>query len=332
MRSKPSYHLYHRSDWPEVGRRAACGEGLLSPLPLRPESAAGWVRETRSEHLTVRWLATRNSFESQLYGFPIWDLHIEAGCDGAGAPPVDFFLLLQEHIDLELDRLLGAPPWGPAYVCSKVVAGEPLHHALCRHGFEQIEQRRLYKTPASQISAGKTAAFDRAIRFTSLAGVALDRYPRQHEQILDICREAFGQKGYSRHFTDPFLVERRPGLDYILAAMRLNFERLPPAGFLVAVDEGVDRVAGFSVFGEKPGLTGATHTQLLSAVHGDFRGRGVYGGLTHLLGHSLPPEAALLNVTHIDNREMQSAYHKSGRIRLADTVIMRRVFLSGKTG
>ena len=110
------------------------------------------------------------------------------------------------------------------------------------------------------------------------------------------------------------------------------FERLPPAGFLVAVDEAADRVAGFSVFGEKRGLTGATHTQLLSAVHGDFRGRGVYGGLTHLLGQSLPPEATLLNVTHIDNREMQSAYHKSGRIRLADTVIVRRVFLPGKTG
>ena len=148
--------------------------------------------------------------------------------------------------------------------------------------------------------------------------------------MLDICREAFGRKGFSRHFTDPFLLERRPGLDYILAAMQLNFDRLPPAGFLVALHGDADRVAGFSVFGEKPGLTGATHTQLLSAVRADYRGRGVYGGLTRLLWQSLPRDATLLNVTHADNREMQSAYHKSGRVRLADTVILRRIFDIGE--
>ena len=106
--------------------------------------------------------------------------------------------------------------------------------------------------------------------------------------------------------------------------------RLPPAGFLVALDGSPERVAGFSIFGEKPGLAGATHTQLLSAVRADYRGRGVYGGLTRLLWQSLPRDATLLNVTHAENRGMQNAYHKSGRLRLADTVIVRRIFDIGE--
>ena len=326
MRSQP---LYHRSDWAEVGLPAPCAGGSLPPLPPGSGTAGRWMRETRGGALAVRWLAAQNAFESRLYGFPIWDLRIEAGLDGAGSAPGDLFTPLQEHLAVDIDRLLGAPPWGAAYVCSKVVAGEPLHHALSRIGFEQIELRRIYKTSASGMASGKPSDSDRTISFTSLAEVAPERRARCREQIFDICREAFGHKGFSRHFTDPFLLERRAGLDYILAAMQLNFDRLPPAGFLVAVDEQLDRVAGFSVFGEKPGFIGATHTQLLSAVHGAYRGSGVYGGLTRLLWHSLPPDATLLNVTHVENLGMQSAYQKSGRVRLADTVIVRRVFSPG---
>ncbi len=305
---------------------AAFGAGTLPPLPPGSESATAWMQETRGEDLAVRWLATRNTFESRLYGFPILDLRIEAGFFGAGAPEADFLPRLREHLAVEIERLLGAPPWGDAYVCGKVVAGEPLHQELIRHGFEQVELRRLFKTPVREIASGKTAAVDGAIRYTSLAGIAPDRHARYRVQILDICREAFGHQGFSRHFTDPVLLERRPGLDYILAVMQLNFDRLPPAGFLVAVHEDADQVAGFSVIGEKPGPTAATHTQLLSAVRAEYRGRGVYGGLTRLLRQSLPPEAILLNVTHVENREMQTAYHKSGRIRLADTVIVRRAW------
>lgn len=327
-----SYPLHHRSDWPEVGLATACDDGKLPPLPPRFESATGWVHETRGENLAVRWLAAQSAFESQLYGFPIWDLRVESGFDGGGAPQDDFLPRLQEHLAVEFDRVLEASPWESAYVCSKVVAGEPLHHALLRHGFEQIEHRRLFKTPVRDMAAGKSEESERSINFTSLAGVAPDRLAKYRGDILDICREAFGRTGFSRHFTDPFLLKRRPGLDYILAAMQQNFDRLPLAGFLVALPEDADQVAGFSVFGEKPGLTGATHTQLLSAVRGEYRGRGVYGGLTRLLWQSLPRDATLLNVTHAENRGMQNAYHKSGRVGLADTVIMRRVFPSGKTG
>ena len=286
--------------------------------------------ETQAGRLAVRWLAAQDAFESRLYGFPIWGLRVEASLDDASGSQEAFFALLQEHLATELDGLLGAPPWGAAYLCGKVVAGEPLHGALSRHGFEQIEHRRLYLTPAAAIAAGRTVDGDRAIRFTSLAGVDPDRHAGYRGQMLDICREAFGRQGFSRHFTDPFLVRRRPGLEYILAAMRLNFDRLPPAGFLIALHEETDQVAGFSVFGEKSGLSGATHTQLLSAVRADYRGRGVYGGLTRLLWQSLPRGAVLLNVTHADNREMQSAYLKSGRVRLADTVIVRRIFDIGE--
>jgi len=286
------------------------------------------VQETRGEHLAVRWLASQDTFESRLYGFPIWSLRIEASFDNASGSEADFFALLQEHLAVELDRLLGALPWGPGYVCSKVVAGEPLHGALSRCAFEPVEQRRLYLTPVAGMSSGETAEGDRAIRFTSLEEIAPARHGACREQMLDICREAFGANGFSRHFTDPFLLERRSGLDYILAVMQLNFERLPPGDFLVAVHTGSDRIAGFSVVGKKPGVTGASHTQLLSAVSKDYRGSGVYQGLTRLLWQTLPPGATLLNVTHVDNRAMQRSYLQSGRVHLADTVLVRRVYAS----
>ena len=324
MRSESSFY---RSDWPEVGLPAPFGEGRLPPLPPSSGGAAEWVRETRVANLTVRWLAEQDMFESRVYGFPIWDLHVEAGIDGGGgAPQADSLALLREHIAVEADRLLGAPPSEAAFVCSKVVVGEPLHHALSRCGFEEIERRRLYKTLVRDMIPRPTLEFDRTIRFTTLAGIAPDRHAPYREQVLEICREAFGRRGYGRHFTEPFLVERLPGQAYIIAVMQLNFDRLTPADFFVAIHADADRVAGFSVVGGKAGLTKGTYAQLLSAVREGYRGRGLYGGLTHLLRHSLPRDASLLNVTHVDNREMQSAYDKSGRVQLADTVVMRRVF------
>jgi ribosomal protein S18 acetylase RimI-like enzyme len=284
------------------------------------------VCETRFAGLTVRWLASRNAFESQLYGFPIWEFRVEAGNGSVVSPQPLFLALLQDHLCAEIDRLPGAIPWDPAYACSKVVEGEPLHRALARSGFQEIERRRLYRTPVRDMVERQGAAGDRAFRFITLEELAAADRGTCRDQILEICREAFGPEGFSRHFTDPFLLGRRSGLDYILAVMQLNFDRLPPADFLVAVDDAAGRVAGFSVVGEKTGVTGASHTQFLSAVASDYRGRGIYQGLTLLLWRTLPRDATLLNVTHVENRSMQRAYLQSGRVHLADTLLMRRVF------
>jgi hypothetical protein len=170
------------------------------------------------------------------------------------------------------------------------------------------------------------AAGDASLRFTTLETLPEGDRSLHHAQLLDICREAFGQQGFSRHFTDPFLLERRSGLDYILAVMQLNFERLRPVDFVVAIDDAVGRIVGFSVVGQKPGLTGASHTQLLSAVADEYRGREVYRSLTCALTLLLPRNATLLNVTQVGNGPMQRAYHLSGRVHVADTVLMRRVF------
>lgn len=320
--------LYYRSDWPEVGLPTAFGGGGLPPLLPQSAAAAGWVCETQVADLTVRWLAAPNAFESQFYGCPIWDFHVEAGGDSAGLSSADCLDLLQDHLCAEIDRLPGALPWDQAYVCAKVVAGEPLHGALSRRGFLEIEHRRLYKTAVRDMVARSAPSAERTFRFTSLEEIAPARRGSYREQLLDICREAFDRQGFSRHFTDVFLLQRRPGLDYILAVMQLNFDRRPLKDFLVAVHADTDRIAGFSVVGEKAGLTGASHTQLLSAVAKDYRGSGIYQGLTRLLWQTLPSDATLLNVTHVENGAMQRAYLQSGRVHLADTVLVRRVYPS----
>jgi hypothetical protein len=44
---------------------------------------------------------------------------------------------------------------------------------------------------------------------------------------------------------------------------------------LVAGHTDSDRISGFSVVGKKPGWTGNIHTQLLSAVRKEYRGRSI---------------------------------------------------------
>ena len=39
---------------------------------------------------------------------------------------------------------------------------------------------------------------------------------KQKDFFLEICQEAFENEGYSRHFTDPVLKERLPGVAYIV--------------------------------------------------------------------------------------------------------------------
>ena len=108
--------------------------------------------------------------------------------------------------------------------------------------------------------------------------------------------------------------------------MALNFENVTPEHFLLAFDTGASQVRGFSAVGKKPGLEGNTYTQLISAVSRDHHCQGIYLGLTALLAEIFAQDVRLLNVTHATNRDMGKAYKDSGRIHLADTVILRRVF------
>ena len=315
--------MYHRSDWPEAGLTSAWEErNPPGPLP-RPADDDGWTRETRFGDFAVRWSAGRNAFESGLYGFDMWDLRVEASNDRASrSAALD---ALRGHLAAEIGGVLESLPAQIDYLYSKVVGAEPLHQALSGLGFQEIEHRRLYRTPVSELIPATRPDAGGGITYGTLADAPEPARTRQREQILDLCREAFGQQGHSRHYTDPVLLERLPGLAYTLAVMQLNFDRLAPSDFLVAVDPRDGRVCGFSVLERKTGLPGTVYTQLLSAVGRDHRGRGIYQGLTGLLLRRLPSDAVLLNVTHAANRSMQNAYLQSGRVHLADTTILRRV-------
>lgn len=299
-----------------------------------PESPAGfgaraadegeWVRQTATGDLVARWSAAKNAFESGLYGFGMWELRIEAAGGPAAGLSSATADALDAHVAGEIGRVLESLPAGIDYLYAKVVEGEPLHRALSAVGFRQVEHRSLYRTPVSALSPAARPEGAGAVRYGTLADAAGPAQARQREQILELCREAFGQQGHSRHYTDPVLVERLPGLAYTLAVMQLNFDRLAPSDILVAVDPGPGVVCGFTVVEKKAKLPGNVHTQLLSAVGRDYRGRGIYQGLTELLRRRLPAGAVLLNVTHAANRSMQGAYRRSGRIHVADTRILRR--------
>lgn len=317
--------MYHRSDWPEAGLTSAWEEGDWARALSRPADADGWARETRVGDLVVRWSANRNTFESQLYRFGMWELRVEADGARAATPRSAALDALREHLASEIGGVLESLPGQVDYLYSKVVGAEPLQRALSGLGFREVEHRRLYRTTVSELAPATRPDAAGGIRYGTLADAPGQVQARQREEILDLCREAFGQQGHSRHYTDPALLARLPGLAYTLAVMQLNFDRLAPSDFLVAVDSGRGRVCGFSVLEEKAGLPGKVYTQLLSAVGRDHRGRGIYQGLTELLRRRLPADAQLLNVTHAENRSMQNAYRQSGRVHLADTTIMRRV-------
>ncbi len=318
---------YHRSDWPEMGYHEPLGQ--KAPLLSGGQALEHGTWTRQRDHLggRLRWTAHQNELESNLYGLSVWYLVLEADdpqgnlLSAALENPV-----LDELSEEELEKMLTTRPSGEAYVAAKVVPGQPAYKALLRSGFEEVEKRRLYTCRVGDLRLKETIRGREEIEYTSLSGVPRSRISSCREEILRLCRRSFSESGHSRHFTDPFLLERRPGVEYILALMNLNFTGVPPEQFLIAIDTRVSRVCGFSAVGKKPGLEGDTYTQLLSAVSEEHRGQGLYQGLTGLLTEILAHEFRLLNVTHATNHTMQKAYRDSGRIHSADTVILRRVF------
>lgn len=322
--------MVYRSDWPEIGWPTPhTPPGSLRPIGA-PDQEPGW--KTISG-IWLRTVATQNQFESDLYEIPIWNLHLEIlEADGAAPTAAQASRRLQACILQGVAEFLRDAPWhrlapsGTVYACSKVVPGEPLHGALLQLGFEAVERRRLYLGRIVEIAARQTGSTPKAVWIGSLADLDLRVHDRCRAEILDLCREAFEVGGHSRHFTDPFLLERRPGIEYVSAVMELNFRHIAVERFLLALDASSDQLCGFTVIGQKPGQEAAVYTQLLSAVRKTHRGQGVYRSLTALLSRVLPQDAVLLNVTHVDNLAIQRAYRDSGREHVADTVVLRRVF------
>ena len=319
--------MYYRSDWPELGLPEALNERNPSESAARQRDGTRWVQETEVLGALLRWVATRSEFESNLYGFPMWNLRFEVD-DTAGEVLADWpeDPNLRQHVAGTLSRMLDPPPWGTGYVCAKLVSTEPPCNAMLQLGFEAVEHRRIFRCRVKDLDAAQDTRRPEGISFASLAA----DHPRQlairRQQILGICRETFEESGHSRHFVDPTLLARLPAVDYILAVMGLNFELVPLDRFLVAIDTRTDTVCGFSAVGRKPELGQTTYTQLLSAVLKTYRGRGVYQGLSRLLSEILPQDATLLNVVQKGNRAIQRAYQGTGRRCLADTVVLRRVF------
>lgn len=309
--------MFTRSDWPETGLpRAINDEGMAASGP--PD----WLAETRIGSRHLRWVATVDAFESSLYHLPVVSARVEMEA------PDKATLVRAEGAERDaflswVQGLVTAVPWPACYLLAKVVRDEWLHDALIADGFDEVERRRMYWTRVSDLIAPTSGASE--IVFTTMADVDSGMHGRYRDDMMAICSDAF-EKGHSRHFRDPFLLARAPGLAYIRSVMQLNFDHVAPGFQLLAIDPAHDRLCGFSVVGPKRGLAAETFTQLLTGVRSEYRGRGVYQGFTGQLKQMLSLDAVLVNATHADNAAMEAAYRRSGRKPLSDTVVLRRVF------
>ncbi len=317
--------MYYRSDWPEVGLTGPLQDNSPRAASPQNEAVPDWSHESHVAGIGVRWSASRDLFESNLYDVPVWHFRLELEQVDASALADPVGSGLHEALATDLRRVLESRVWNPAYVCGTVLKAEPLYQALADSGFTEVEERCVYRTPLHDLATRAWPNVDESVEIRSLADFPEERHAAIREQILDVSFDAFSSAGHSRHFTDPFLYERRPGLAYITAAMVLNFERLNPPAFLVAIERKSGLICGFSVVGKKPGLSASMYTQLLSAARPAFQGRDIYLRMTRRLAEMLPADATLLNVTHASNMPMQMAYQRSGRKHLADTTAMRIV-------
>jgi len=233
---------------------------------------------------------------------------------------------LRDAVENIIHRLTDAALRDSGYVAAKLVKGEPLYGILRQHEFEIVEQRRIFKCRIGDLQGPDDNHHKGDILFKALSQLPDTKRMAYREQILSCCRRCFSDNGFTRHYKDPFLRAIRPGIDYILAAMVLNFKQIAPDHFLLALTDDLSRLSGFTVIGEKAGPDDSIYSQLLSAVDREYRAIGIYRGLTRLMQKKLPDASELLNVTHIENRKIQRAYLDSGRKHLADTYILRRVF------
>jgi len=314
----------YRSDWPEAGWQTPAVAGMLAG----PEDHAARTLSFTVNGKPAQWVAVYNAFESELYGMQVWELRLEAECD---LSTVNGRQAGQALYDLSgsLDAFIEGHRCEADYWAAKAVAKEPWTALFLEAGFEPVEHRVLYRTRVRDLTMSGEKGNATDIPIASLSEYPGSDQNRRRDQILALCEAEFAGGGYSRHFGDPVLTRIRPGVEYIVAIMRLNYRRLPSNRFCIAVDRQSDAVCGFTVLGEKSQGMEKTYTQLLSVVHKDFRGLGVYERLSIAALQSLPPEAMILNVTHKENRSIQRAYARHGRRRVADVQLFRRAFVAG---
>lgn len=320
--------MYYRSDWPEKGFETRLNDSDNTNLNGQLNKKDCQIIEKKFSGSILRCVLHKNEFESEFYKFPIYELFFTV-TDSDKISIGDRLNndLLQSSIDEVIQRLVESKTClGNAYIAAKLVKHEPFYKVLVKYGFDEVENRRLYICKIKALRSEKLSYINDNIKYTSLASTPEKKISEYRDQILDICEKAFGSKGLSRHFCDPFLIVRQPYKNYILSVMALNFKHVPLNQFLIAADSELKQIYGFSVVGKKPGLKGDVYSQLLSATQKEYRGKGIYRGLTVKLYQSFPKDATLLNVTHVANEKIQRAYKKSGRQHLSDTVILRRVF------
>lgn len=320
--------MYYRSDWPEIGFETPLNESDNTNLNGQLNKNGCQIIEKKFSGSILRCVLHKNEFESEFYKFPIYELFFTV--TASNEISIDNRLnngLLQSSADVIVQRLVESKTClGNAYIAAKLVKHEPFYKALLKHGFDEVEHRRLYICKIKELKSEKLPYINENIKYTSLLSTPQKQFSEYRDQILDVCEKAFGNKGLSRHFCDPFLIGRQSGKNYILSVMALNFRHVPINQFLIAIDNDLKQIYGFSVVGKKPGLKGDVYSQLLSAIQKEYRGRGIYRGLTVKLYQSFSKDSTLLNVTHVANEKIQRAYKESGRQHLSDTVILRRVF------
>jgi GNAT superfamily N-acetyltransferase len=285
------------------------------------------VQEVGVSGVVYRCIASKSHFESDLYGIPMWGLSLEIE-DPAGtiAPHQLDGLSVQKHVSTVVSMTLASPGLSNGYLFGKVVKGEPLSESLLQLGFEKVEHRRMFRCQVRDLAFKGNGLPPDRFSILGLEGMPQGHLGRIRRQIKSLCEDAFRNTGFSRHFTDPVLLERLSGQEYISAVMELNFRHVPLEGFLLALDSWTQEVCGFTVVGRKPGLGRATYTQLLSAVRETHRGKGIYQALSQLLSQRLPRDATLLNVVQAANQAIQRAYQGSGREHLADTYVLRQCY------
>ncbi len=320
--------MYYRSDWPEKGFETPLNDDDNTNLNGQLNGKGCQIIEKKFSGSILRCVLHKNEFESEFYKFPIYELFFTV-TDSDEISIGDRLNngLLESSADEVIQRLVASQIClENVYISAKLVKHEPFYKVLVKHGFEEVEHRRLYICKIKALKSEKLSYINDDIKYTSLASTPKKQFPEFQGQILNICEKAFGSKGLSRHFCDPFLLGRQSGKNYILSVMALNFTHVPLNQFLIATDSDLKQIYGFSVVGKKPGLKGDVYSQLLSAIRKEYRGKGIYRGLTVNLYQSFPKDATLLNVTHVANDKIQRAYNESGRQHLSDTVILRRVF------
>ena len=312
------------SDWPERGLSQNICETIYGTV----EPPLAIYRQIRGhDGAEYELFCTEDAFESQLYGFSV---RIITLCV-RGEDENRLKCLMSERtrikeIENNLYRAINDIQWSNSYVYAKVVRDEPFEKILAHCDFEVVENRKIFLTCNVNLISENDKSNNYAISCISLEYMGREKRQEAQQAIRSICNEAFEEKGFSRHFSDSLLLKHMSGAQYMEAAIAKNFDSLVSANFVIARDNRSNEICGFTILVNRHQPDGLLFIQLLSVVRKKYRRRGVYPALTAYLSTIMPPDAMLLNITHLENNSMLQAYAANNRKHLADTIVMRRWF------